>query len=114
MFRAIASVLLFTLAVSFAQIASNTAAVRAERIIPGLPTPPLGNHWLTPQPIAADLVRTQTIALVTVSIISSGEVLRVIYHKAGAWKTNLLELNPPVITSITTNVFSITNGPSVP
>jgi hypothetical protein len=117
MFRAAAIVGAFVLAcamAAFSQVASNTAAQRAARIIPGLPTPPAATHWLTPPPIVVDMIRTQTIAIVTVSLVSSGECLKVIYHKAGAWRTNLLELNPPVITSITTNIFSITNGPVVP
>lgn len=114
MFRATASVLLFTLAVAFPQVASNTAALRAVRIVPGLPMPPTATntHWASPVNVE-DVWTTQQVALVVVTIVMSNEMAYVNVHKGGSWKKKYFPVDPPVITSITTNVFSITNAPEL-
>lgn len=116
MLRAIASVLLSTLAMAFAQVTSNTAALRAERIIPGLPTPPASTHWLTPPPIVIDRLITQrvaTVATVVVETIVSQECLRVVFHKQGQWRTNDLVMPNPVVVSVVTNWFALSNAPAL-
>jgi hypothetical protein len=112
MFRAAAIVFVLTVA-AFSQVTSNTAAQRAARIIPGLPTPPAATHWLTTPPIVVDCLITQRVAITVVETVVSQECLRVVFHKQGRWRTNDSLIGEPVIISNTTNSFSLSNAPTI-
>jgi len=79
----------------------------------GHPIPPASAHWLTAPTVVVDVLVTQAVAITVVSIVTSQECVRVVFHKQGQWRTNDLTLTPPVIISTTTNAYPLSNAPLV-
>lgn len=95
---------------------SQTSASAARRALwdeAGRPAPPAAAHWLTAPTIVVDVLVTQVVAITVVSIVTSQECARVVFHKNGAWRTNDLTLTPPVVISTTTNAYPLSNAPLV-
>lgn len=87
--------------------------LRSARSAPGLPVPPAGTHWLTTHPIVIDCFHTQTIALVTVTTVTSNEAMRTVFHKGGVWRTQDWHFGDPMVLLTITNTYTITNAPTV-
>lgn len=87
--------------------------LRSQRLVPGLPMPPnITNAYRVTASLTTDQMHTQTLALVTVTVITKAKTA-LVRSEDGKFRP-YLSTDRPVVVSVKTNRYDILRAPEVP